>query len=104
MPRNIASRRSSLKNIENSFPPLILAITDVKSKNTGLVTAAANLGFCRSNALSSVEPDLGNPDMKWNFALIAAPSSVKGSNRTDSDPIRVLKAQHWLNGLMIYVE
>jgi hypothetical protein len=31
---------------------------------TGLVTPATNRGFCRDNALSSVEPHRGKPEMK----------------------------------------
>ena len=52
---------------------------------------AWNRGFCRSSAASSVEPDRGNPAMKWTFEVMS-----KGSRGGAQRQSRARFGRRWL--------
>jgi len=59
-----------VKNTEKAGAALISLCSTPTSAATGLVIAAENRGFCFRMALSSVEPERGNPEMKCIFLVI----------------------------------
>ena len=69
----------SQKNELNSLAPFIPGIVAPHSDATGLVTDAANRGFWRKSAESSVEPDRGRPEIKWTFVVKGALQRIENN-------------------------